>query len=493
MAGLRHEGFSGTVQEVDVNRNAQVITPGYASDGTSIGGGDSAAVAMYSEIDNGSVTGLRDTLSPETDDDYRLRVAQDNMLDQELFNYTAQNTGKHTTSVSTMSTAIGASGILTNSASITTNATGLTFGTYAMFPVGGSLTLTCETSIAFSAQPNANTLFDFGLFQRGVSTAFAPLDGVYFRVNSGGVFGVINSGGSEISTAVFPNTLGLGTFAYANNNVNKYLIQINNVRTTFWINNVKMGEIPTPAALNFPCKSLALPWSFRHAIVGGAAGAVFQALVSDYKVFMRGVQFADTMSTVYNRVLGSYQGLSGGLMGSLSNYSNSVNPIAAVPTNTTAALGSGIGGQFWETATLALNTDAIICSYQVPSGSSIVQGRRMRINGVSLKSFIQTAIIGAPYNAQYSLAFGHTSVSLATAESASTKAPRRKALPSFTQLVTIGQAINTDVVQSGTHIQFINPIYVNPGEFIALVTKHIGTVATAGVVAHVVDFDYGWE
>ena len=37
------------------------------------------------------------------------------------------------------------------------------------------------------------------------------------------------------------------------------------------------------------------------------------------------------------------------------------------------------------------------------------------------------------------------------------------------------------------------PIYVNPGEFVALVTKHVGTVGTSGTVAHVVTFVYGWE
>ena len=369
-----------------------------------------------------------------------------------------------------------------------------------MFPVGGTLTTVCETSVSFSAQPNANTIFDFGLFQRGIATAYAPLDGFYFRVNSSGVFGVVNSGGVETTTAVFPLTLGTGTYVYANNATNRYLIQANNVSVSFWINNIKYGEIPTPAGVNFPCKSLALPWSFRHAIVGGAAGAVFQAVISDYRVFQRGVQFADKMSTLGNRVYGSYQGLSGGTIGSLASYANSANPTAAVPTNTTAALGTGLGGQFWETVSLAVNTDGIICSFQNPAGSSTVQGRRLVIRGISLISHVQTVVVGGPYVSQYSLAFGHTAVSLATAESASmasatTKAPRRIALPEFTQVLTAAQATSTLVSQpGGASADFEDaPIYVNPGEFVALVTKHIGTAGTTGTVAHSVAFKYGWE
>jgi hypothetical protein len=37
------------------------------------------------------------------------------------------------------------------------------------------------------------------------------------------------------------------------------------------------------------------------------------------------------------------------------------------------------------------------------------------------------------------------------------------------------------------------PIYVNPGEFVALVMKCVGTVGTSGTIAHVVTFAYGWE
>jgi hypothetical protein len=86
-------------------------------------------------------------------------------------------------------------------------------------------------------------------------------------------------------------------------------------------------------------------------------------------------------------------------------------------------------------------------------------------------------------------------VSLATAEAATTKAPRRQALPAFTQVVTAAQAVSTMVAQpGGSFIDFGDaPIFVNPGEFFQLVTKHVGTVATAGTIAHVVSFVYGWE
>jgi hypothetical protein len=488
---------------VDDDNNLQVVTPGYTSGGVPRGGGDvnSGSIAIFSEVDAGLKNGTREVLSPEVDKDYRLRVAHDNLLDQELFNYAAQNTGKHHFTFTTLAATIGPGGITTNSGGITTTTTGLTFGTHAQFPVGGTQTTVCEISVAFSAQPNANTVIDFGLFQRGATTAFAPLDGFYFRMNSSGIFGVVNAGGVETTTGAFPLALGSGTFVYTNNATNRYLIQANNVSVSFWINNFKYGEIPTPAGVNFPCKSLALPWSFRHAIVGGAAGAVTQAVFSDYRVFIRGSQYADRLGVVGNRVYGSYQGMSGGTMGSLATYVNSTNPTAAAPSNTalTANLPGGFGGQGLVTAAAAAVTDGIWSSYQIPAGSSTVQGRRCVLRGVLVNAINLGAAVATTATAiQFSLAFGHTAVSLATAETASmatatTKAPRR--LPLGFMTWPVGAAIGAQP-QSGPLFVDLGdaPIYINPGEFVALVGKFVvGTATASQTIQFTYTPIYSWE
>ena len=486
---------------VDATFNLQVVPPGYNSGGEPVGGGDVNAQAMYSEVDAGQFNGARSVLSGEVDKDYRARVSHDNLLDQEQFNYTAQNTGKHAHAFTTLTATCSAAGLLTNSGNITTTTTGMTFGTHAMFPVGGTQTAVCETSVAFTAQPNANTVIDFGMFLRGATTAFAPLDGFFFRMTSSGMSGVISISGVETNTGVFPLALGAGTWVYTNNAVNRYLIQATNVSTQFWINNYLMGEIATPVGASFGCKSLALPWSIRHAIVGGAAGAATQALISDYRVFSRGVQFADRLSIVGSRVFGSYQGLSGGTMGSLSTYPNSTNPTAAAPSNTalTANLPGGLGGQGLVTAAVAAATDGIWGSYQVPAGSQTVQGRRLAVRGVML-DLVNTgaAVATTATTIQFSLAFGHTAVSLATADTASfatatTKAPRRKALGYATWAV--GAGIGAGPQGGRIFMDFgDSPVYVNPGEFIALVGKFlVGTATASQTISFVWEPIYGWE
>jgi hypothetical protein len=236
----------------------------------------------------------------------------------------------------------------------------------------------------------------------------------------------------------------------------------------------------------------ALPWSYRHANVGVAGNAISMTIGS-YNISFGGPAQIRTPAQQGNGVMGGYQGLAGGTQGSLATYANGANPTAAVPTINTAALGAGLGGQLWETWTAALTIDAIICSYQVPAGSVSVPGKRLVITGISLSTYVQTVLAGGPMNQQYSLAWGHTAIALNTAEASNTKAPRRLALPQFTQTITAAQAVNTIVAQVAPTITFQNPIYVNPGEFVQLVSKKVGTVGTAGVLAHQVLFDYGWE
>lgn len=448
------------------------------------------AVKMVSENDAGSVSGSPYLLSPETDDDFRLRVGMDTELDDETFNYTAQNTGKHNNQSTTMTFTYGTGGLLTNGSSITTTTTGLSLSTYAMFPMFSSGTnLYCQCEASFSQQPTANTIIDFGMFLRPTSNPYAPTDGAYFRLNSSGIQGVINSNGSESTSSVF-------SFTYNNNEVYKFILAISNNSVEFWINDVLYAEILTPAGQAQPFMSAALPFAFRHVITGGAAGSILQATFRGYGISIGGLNVIKALGELGNAIYGSYQGLSGGTMGSLSSYTNSTNPTAAVPSNTalTANLPSGLGGQAWETFTLAVNTDGVLMSYQVPAGTVSVMGKRLKIVGVKLSSFVQTVLAGGPMARTFCLNFGHTAVSLATPEAATTKARRVVLLPELTQVITANQAVSTMISQPlGGVSLFSEPIYVNPGEFVSLSVKHIGTVGSSGTIATNIQYIYSWE
>jgi len=78
---------------------------------------------------------------------------------------------------------------------------------------------------------------------------------------------------------------------------------------------------------------------------------------------------------------------------------------------------------------------------------------------------------------------------MATAESANTKAPRRKPLTLHT--VPVGSAVGfVPVNQCG---QILTPdIFVQPGEFFAICAKNVGTVTTAGVIMFLVTIVSHW-
>lgn len=478
-------GTTGTQAEVTTSNRLKVDLETDSSNVAQIG-----CARVFGENDTGSFTGSAQIMSPETDLDFRQRQACDTIYDQEQFCYTAQNTGKHQYRNTTITNAWTVNGLQTNSGSATTTTTGTLVNTYAYFPILGTTTTAVDMEIAFSAQPTANTVIDFGLFLPNTANPYNPTDGCYFRLQSGGLLGVINYNGTETQTSLFSG------YTYTNNAKQQFILYITQRYVEFWYNDgtdptatYLLGVLATPTGNGSPCMAAALPFAIRHAIVGGAAGGVIQATLSNYNIRIGGPMIANEAGDIGNRCYGSHQGLSGGTMGSLANYANSANPTAAVPTNTTAALGTGLGGQFWETDTLAVTTDGIISSFQVPAGTVNVAGRRLVINGVTIDSYIQTALTGGGYVAQFVLAFGHTAVSLATAEAATTKAPRR--VPLGVHGVAAGATASTVI----TRVQqdFQKGIYVNPGEFVAIVKKKVGTAPSAGVVAHLIRFDYGWE
>jgi hypothetical protein len=179
-------------------------------------------------------------------------------------------------------------------------------------------------------------------------------------------------------------------------------------------------------------------------------------------------------------------------MGSTALYSNSLAPTAgAVMTNTTAALGSGLGGQFSALPTLAVNTDGIISSYQVPIGTSVLPGKTLYVNGVTINSVVTTVLVGNATSTTYiySIAFGHNAVSLATTETTTSKAPRRKAIG----IQTFAPAAAVGTLATPIYYEFVNPVVVQPGEFIQIVGKNIGAVTTTGVITFIIDIDGYFE
>jgi len=456
------------------------------------------AVRMFSENDTGDVTGTPILKSPETDDDYRLRTSSEVMLDAETFNYAAQNTGKHIYRSTTMANAWTANGLQVNSGSITTINTGTLLQTYGYFPLHGAQSTYCTMSAGFNVSTfPTNTTLDFGMFLAASTVPFAPTDGVFFRVDSTGMVGVINFNGTQTFTPTFVTEPAGPNWTPVIGEKYSFLITINESNVEFWIDNVIYGTITVPLSQGQPFQSASLPMGIRQAIGGVAASAAMQFLLSDVTISIGGPTYSDRLSVIGNRIYGSYQALSGSTpMGSLATLPNSTNPTAAAPSNTalTANLPAGLGGQGVATAAAAAATDLIFGSFQVPPGTVAVQGRRLVIRAVMVDAVNTGAIVATnPTTIQWSLAFGHTAAPLNTAEAATTKAPRRVSLGFMTW--PVGAAIGAQSQTGRIFADFGDAAaFVNPGEFVALVGKFLlGSATPSQTITYVWQPVFGWE
>jgi hypothetical protein len=476
LAGIRIEGsVTGNVAEVTAENNLQVATP--------LNSAIAGFVVPAGEFNDGSVVGTRTMRAFDVSDDFRLRVGIDTLLFNEQFPGAALNTTLWSQQATTMLIALS-SGLLTlNSGSSVATTVNARVMSYQHFPIMGTTPLWVQTQVQFPFTPVTNNVCEWGI---GLATGVAaPTDGVFWRYNAAGEFrGVVNFNGTETQTGTIDAATLVGT-----NTMHNFVIGVTETDIEFWLDDVIVGTIALPVGQAAATSSPSLPLLFRCYNSGTTATAQ-QMRVGQVNMSLGDLNIAKAWPNQKSGMgAHSSQGQSGQTLGTTANYANSANPTAAVPTNTTAALGSGLGGQFWETDTLAVTTDGIISSYQNPAGTATAPGRNLYISSVSITSAVQVAIATVAYFGQWGIAYGHTAVSLATAEGVGTKAPRR--IPLGMQSVIGGTAVGLMLPNVGG--VFDPPLCIYPGEFIQTIRKKVGTAPATGVLAHAIKFDGYWE
>lgn len=460
---------------IDVGGNVKVAlsnTPAY------IGG-----VRSFSENDPGTVTGVPLLRSSETSMDFRLRVGTDSVWDTEIFNYVAQNTSKHkyTSTTMTMSWASGA--LNTNASSITTTATAAQIQTYRHFPLLGSGTVYVETVMCLSNAMATNINLDFGLMTLAAAGTSVPTDGVYFRINSSGIIGVLNVNGVETTTSPMTFTQTINSFA-------KFVICINIDEVEFWINDVLMKTINRPTSSGGPLYAGSAPFAIRHHNTG-VAGAVVQGKFASYSVSEGDV---DTnrlwASAMAGQGLSGIQGASGMTQGQTANNANSTVPATATLSNTAAGYAT-LGGKFVFAAVAGAETDYALFAYLNPAPTTGITGRNLVIRGVWLDTFnAVVAVATTPTVLEWSLGVGATAVSLATAEAAATRAPRRITLGCQSFLVGALAGAPAERID----INLDAPVVVEPGTYTHIILRvPYGTATATELFRGQVGFNCYWE
>lgn len=411
----------------------------------------------------------------------RLRVGVDNLWFQDRFSYAAQWTAVWKSSLTTFSATHVGGFLVLNGGNVTTAASVANYETYKEFPCFNGAGLAFEAIAAYTQPPQTGCLIELGMFR--AATTAAPLDGVLFRITAAGAFlGVCNFNGAEITT-------DLGT-PPVDNVEHTYGIRMEQEQCMFLVDGVVRGVVNTPVGSSGPAMNMYVPIHFRlyNAV---APSLAVQLKVGECRVFLRDIPDArDFEQTMVGMGGMGCQGHAGITQGSTALMTNNLAAGAGVAaTNTTAALGSGLGGQFALLPTLAVATDGVISSYQVPLGTAAIPGESLIITGVWLDAAVTTVLAGGPCIFAMSIAIGGTTVSLATAEGAAAKAARRIPLG----YMTFAAAAAVGVVGQKIYVPFASKITAFPGEFVQVVAKNLGVVTTTGVITFQIGFDSHWE
>lgn len=493
MAVIDTGGSTSGKANVNSTYDLQVALPD-ATTPSRVGG-----VRLFSENDNGAVTGTAYLRSPETSSDYRLRVGVDTILMTETFNATAQNTSiwKHAFTTMTMTQSAGFLNI--NAAGTSTVSGNYAYlQTWRYFPLIGTAPLAVEwTGQLSSTALQANEVYQFGL---GVAQAAAdPVDGVWFELTSAGLYGVLRyNSGTATKTLLTATARTLGQ-------VYKFTIVVGEREVEFWIDDVLYAEVAIPAAQGQPFMSTSLP-AFVEKYNANTVGS------SPSSIFKMGDLTVSLMDVVPNKSWGeqaagqgySAQGLNGGTMGSNAFFTNNALPSAGLPVNTalTANLPTGLGGgrglaTLWNVAA----TDMVMTQATNPLGGVNQTPRVMYITGVTISAVVASAALTAPAAGTHSyiwgLYWGSTAATLAQTESSSfttatVKAFRRKFLGTMA-ITTAAAAIGTPA-DKAISVKFSAPVVVNPGEIVGLFCQmHNGAATATGALLFTYDFDHYFE
>jgi hypothetical protein len=493
MSQIIKGGASSNLADVNAFTHLKVTTEVSASSNP----GNVGCIRTFSENDPGAISGQGPLIrSPETTSDYRLRVGIDTILFTDTFNYITQNTNNWNYIFVTQTATQPGNGTLQIGTVQGTAAThGTIMKTFQYFPIIGTAPISAEFEIGqFTAALITNEVVIFGLGNPTVAGT-PPTDGVFIQITSAGVIGVLAYNGTltQTGTLINLNQLTVGK-------LDKFVIVVGEGLVEYWWNDVLLNAQTMPVSNGQPFMAASQP-AFIQKYCTGAVSNTNTIRVSDVTVSLLDLQTAKPWS---HQMAG--QGLHGSipLPGIISNavVNTSLNvnaagtPISPVVMTNTTATSTGLGGITAITPSLAVHTDGILFSYQNPAPSITQTGRNLYVTGVRIQGAVSQSFVGGPVIYAYGVAWGHTAVSMATAETstfttATTHAPRRTTIgiESYSASAVAG------AVGSPTplNINFTVPLVVRPSEFIAITARNVGTVTSVGTLIVTAGVDSYWE
>lgn len=372
------------------------------------------------------------------------------------------------TTTTTTQTVAQAGGLITlNNSGITTVSTASQITSIKQIPLYGSLPVLFQAgAIVNAGAGQANSVMELG-FGLASGTA-APTDGVFFRYNAvGELVGVINYAGVETTTSPF-------TLPPVNEMVN-YVIIVDSGQVGFATGG-ELKMLPFPTSQPFPVSTARQPVFMRTYNTASAPGTAPKIQLGRVMVIQGVISMErDWAVTLVSLGRGAYQ--SPTAFTQAANHANSTAPTSATLSNTAAGYAT-LGGRWQFAAVAGAATDYALFGYAVPVGYQLF------ITSVAITSMVTGAAIATtPTVLDWSLGLNASAVSLATADGATTWAPRRIPLgmQGFPLTAPTGPAGIGDSAPEITRM-FPTPLVVDSGRYChVIVSVPVGT-ATASQV-----------
>lgn len=433
---------------------------------------DAGFACIAGEIHDGSNGVARLVRRVSLTNNQNMRTSQNNILWRDVFNHAIVQNDAYQVSLTTFTTAVTGGFWTLNSGSSVAASAVARVQTYRTFEVfGGGMTTTIAVKAKLGINPTSNTGGEIGL---GYATAIAtPNDGVYFKIPATGNFvGVMNFNGTE-------TTVDLVTSPVANT-VYDLRISINSDGASFFVNDVLEGRLSTPSTAAAGFMSRSMPVLCRLFNTASGASSAQQLSIGEMIVFQEdATRNLSASELAVSNCFHSVNVPRGTATGQTLNYANTAAPASATLSNTAAGY-TTLGGQWQFAAVAGAETDYALFGYQVPASSVTGGNKNLWITGINIDTFnMGAAVATTPTLLQWSLGFGSTAVSLATADGTGTRAPRR--LPLGVQCLPVATPVG-GCANAGINVRFKTPIMVDAGTFLHIILKMPTATATASQI-----------
>jgi len=407
----------------------------------------------------------------EVSEDYRMRTEGDNLWFTDINPPgTAINTSIWKSLLTTQTLTLASGRYELNSSGINTASTGSMLQSWATLPQFKANASYAEIVANWTLHPVANWFAEWGFGDAATAIA-AHANGVFFRITAGQFRGVIVNAGVESYVDLDVGS-GVGVLP-ATANVHDCIVELTMDKCFFWVDGILAGKINTPATQFSPTALPSLQLFARTYNAATAPAAAIKLQISAVGASNGGADLNRLWATVLTAAgFSSIQGPTGATVGQTSNNANSAAPSAATLSNTAAGY-TTLGGQFSFAAVAGAETDYALFGYQVPAN------KRLIVRGVWIDTInTGAAVATTPTTLQWAIAVGSNAVTLANAEAAAAKAPRKLSLG--IQSFVIGAAIGAQAPTIGKNLDA--PLVVNGGEFLHIILKMPFGTATASQV-----------